>query len=78
MEDLVHQKIKFDINFNKAKTKFYLSLHYNSGNSYLFVNGKEICKFKANSKNINFTSQFCPGSISSKFDYVELEEVSLK
>ena len=26
--------------------KFYLSLHYNRANSYLFVNGTEIIKFK--------------------------------
>ena len=26
------------INFSKAKTKFCLSLHYNSGDSYFFVN----------------------------------------
>ena len=28
-------------------TKFCLSLHYNGGNSYLFVNGTETIKFKA-------------------------------
>ena len=33
---------KFIIDFSKANTKFYLSLHYNGDNSYLFVNGKEI------------------------------------
>ena len=32
---------KFGINFTKAKTKFYLSLHYNDDNSYLFINGKK-------------------------------------
>ena len=32
------------IKFTKTKRKFYLSLHYNSDNSYLFVNGKEILK----------------------------------
>ena len=60
MEALVHDK-KTDI---KANTKFCISLHYNSDNSYLFVNGKEICKFKASNKNVNFPSQFCLGSIS--------------
>ena len=35
-------------------------------------------KFKANNENINFSSQFCIGSISNKLDYVESEEVSLK
>ena len=49
---------KFSINFTKANTKFCLSLHYNANNSYLFVNGKEIFKFKADNKNINFPTQF--------------------
>ena len=35
------------INFSKEQTKFSLSLHYNGANSYLFVNGREIYKFKA-------------------------------
>ena len=44
---------KFSINFTKANTKFCLSLHYNADNSYLFVNAKEIIKFKADNKNVN-------------------------
>ena len=55
-----------------------MSLHYNSGKSYLFVYGKEIYKFKASNKNDNFQSQFCLGSISNKFDYVDSKEVSFK
>ena len=43
-----------------------------------FYNRKEINKFKANNKNGNFPTQFCLGSISSKFDYVESEKLSLK
>ena len=43
-------KKKFNINFSKANRKFCLSLHYNDDNNYLFVNGKEIFKFKANNK----------------------------
>ena len=34
------------INFTVTKKKFCLSLYYNGTNSYLFVNGKEIIKFK--------------------------------
>ena len=48
---------KFDITFSKSNTKFCLSLHCNSHNSYLFVNGKEIFKFKADNKNVNFPTQ---------------------
>ena len=62
----------------KFRTNFCLSLHYNGDNSYLFANGKEICRFKANNGGVNFPSQFCWGSISNKFSYTEAEEVSLK
>ena len=68
---------KFSINFSKANTKFCLSWHYNAGNSYLFVNGKEIFKFKADNKNVNFPTQFCLISISSGFSTTESREVSL-
>ena len=37
----------YSINFTLAKKKFCLSLHYDRVNSYLFVNGTEIYKFKA-------------------------------
>ena len=37
----------YSINFTVMKKKFCLSVHYNGANSYLFVNGTEIYKFKA-------------------------------
>ena len=40
------------INFAEHNKKFYLSLHYNGASSYLFVNGKEIHKFKATDSEI--------------------------
>ena len=49
---------KFSINFSKAHTKYCLSLHFNADNSYMFVNGKGIFKFKAGNKNVNFPSRF--------------------
>ena len=49
---------KFSINFSNANTKFCLSLYYNAHNSYLFVDGKEIFKFKVDNKNLNFPTQF--------------------
>ena len=36
----------YSINFTVTNIKFCLSLHYNEANSYLFVNGTEIYKFK--------------------------------
>ena len=37
-------------NFTVDNKTFCLSLHYNSDNSYLFVNGKMVIKFKANAQ----------------------------
>ena len=42
----------YSINFTKKNTKFCLSLHYNGTNSYLFVNGTDIIKFKAKNSEI--------------------------
>ena len=66
----------FSINFSKANTKCCLNLHYNADNSYLFVNGKEILKFKADNKNVNFPTQFCLRSFSNGFITTESREVS--
>ena len=65
---------KFSINFSKVKKKICLSFPYNGDNSYLFVNRKEIFKFKASNGNVNFPTQFCPGSISNGFDDTESRE----
>ena len=42
----------YSINFTITKKKFYLSLLYNGGNSYLLVNGTEIIKFKGKDSEI--------------------------
>ena len=67
----------FSIDFSKTNTKFCLSLHYNVDNSYLFVNGKEIFKFKTDSINVNLPTQFCLRSISNGFSAGESRELSL-
>ena len=51
------------INFTATKKFFCLSLHYNGANSYLFVNSKEIIKFKAKNSEI-VASPLCLGNIS--------------
>ena len=48
---LIAQKM-YSINFTVNRKKFSLSLHYNGTNSYLFVNGTEIIKFKAKDSEI--------------------------
>ena len=53
----------YSINFTVTRKKFCLSLHYNEANSYLFVNGTEIIKFKAKDSEI-VPSPLCLGNIS--------------
>ena len=75
MEAWVHQRKSLVLVLLK-QTQFFLSLHYNAGDSYLFVDGKEIFKFKADNKNVNFTTQFCLGSLSNECSATESREVS--
>ena len=56
----------YSINFTKTNTKFCLSLHYNGSNSYLFVNGKEIHKFKTKDSEI-VAAPLCLRKISKNF-----------
>ena len=51
------------INFTVTKKKFCLSFHYNGVNSYLFVNGTEIYKFRTKDSEI-VASPLCLGNIS--------------
>ena len=53
----------YSINFTLTKNRFCLSLHYSGADSYLFVNGTEIYKFKANDSEI-VASPLCLGKIS--------------
>ena len=53
----------YSINFMVKRKRFCLSLHYNGSNSYLFVNGIEIIKFKAKYSEIVATP-LCLGNIS--------------
>ena len=65
------------INFTKEKTKFCLSLHYNGANSYLFVNGTKIIKFKAKDSEIN-PYELCLGNISEDWSVDNMKKTSLK
>ena len=51
------------INFTVTRKKFCLTLHLNGANSYVFVNGTEIHKFKAKDSEIAATP-LCIGNIS--------------
>ena len=53
----------YSINFTAPRKKFYLNLHYNRANSYLFVDGTEIYKFKAKDS-ATAATLLCLGNIS--------------
>ena len=77
MEDLDHQRKSLLLILVKHTKNFVRGLHSNADKSYLFVNGKEIFKFKASNKNINFPTQIWLRSISNDFSATESREVSL-
>ena len=66
----------YSINFTVTKKKFCLSLHYNGGNSYLFVNGTEIIKFKAKGSEI-VASPLCLGNISKDWSTDNMKKTGL-
>ena len=77
MENFCSSEKKFNINFSKANTKFCFSFHYDADNIFLLANGKEIFKFKADNKNVNFTTQSCIRGLSNEFSATESRKVSL-
>ena len=64
---------EYSINFTEHNKKFCLSLHYNGANSYLFLNGKEIHKFKAKDSEIVVTP-LCLGNISKDWSVDNLKK----
>ena len=60
----------FLFNFSENNKKIYLHLHYNGANSYLFVNGTEVYKFKAKDSEIVATP-LCLENISKALKLVD-------
>ena len=63
LEDTLTAEKIYSVNFTLTKRRFCLSSHYNQANSYLFINGTEIYKFKAKDFEIVVTP-LCLGNIS--------------
>ena len=63
LEHILSAEEIYSLNFTVTKKKFSLSLQCNGANSYLFVNGTEILKFKAKCSEIAATP-LCLGNIS--------------
>ena len=60
----IYAEKMYSPNFSAENKIFCLNLHYNGDNSYLFVNGKEVTKFKAKISEIK-AKQLILGSIST-------------
>ena len=74
-KSLTAEKI-YSVNFTDNGDKYCLSLHYNGVNSYLFVNGKEIIKFKAKDSEILVTL-LCLGDISKDWSVDNMKDTGL-
>ena len=66
----------YSINFTEKNKTFCLSLHYNGANSYLFVNGTEIIKFKAKDSKI-IATPLCLGNISKDWSVDNMKDTGL-
>ena len=67
---------KKSINFTESNARFCLILHYNGENSYLFVNGTKIYKFKAKEYDIKDSeSEICAGNISTDFSADNMKKI---
>ena len=76
LESTLTAEKMYSINFTVTKKKFCLSLHYNGANSYLFVNGTEICKFKTKDSTI-VASSLCLGNISKGWSTDNMKKTGL-
>ena len=63
-------------NFTDPGEKFVLSLHYNSDNSYLFVNGRQELKFKCKTDQL-VKEKLCIGNLSDQWTTSESEKTGL-
>ena len=72
---LTAEKI-YSVNPTDHRVKYCLSLHYNGANSYLFVNGTEIIKFKAKDSEIVATP-LCLGNISKDWSVDNMKDTGL-
>ena len=63
----------YPINFTEKNKIFCLRLHYNGPNSYLFVNGTEISKFKAKDSEI-LAYSLCLGNISKDWSHNNMKK----
>ena len=66
----------YSVNFTENNGKYWLSLHYNGANNYLFFNGTEIIKFKAKDAKI-VANLLCLGNISKDWSADNMKDIRL-
>ena len=67
----------YSISFTVTKKKFRLSLHNNRANTYLFVNGAGVYKFKAKDSEI-VAAPLCLGNISKYWSTDNMKQKGFK
>ena len=66
----------YSINFTATKKKLFFRLYYNGANSYLFVNGTEIYKFKVKDSEIVATA-LCLANFSKDWSVDNMKKTGL-
>ena len=66
----------YSVNFTVTNKKFCLSLHYNGSNSFLFVNGTGIYKYKAKDSEI-LVGPICLGNISKDWSVDNMKKTGI-
>ena len=66
----------YSVNPTDHKVKYCLSLYYNGANSYLFVTGVVIIRFKAKDSDI-ITNPLCLGNISKDWSLDNMKNTGL-
>ena len=76
LENTLTAEKMYSISFTLTRKVFCLSLHYNGANSYLYVNGKEMAKFKAKDSEI-VTTPLCLGNISKDWSVDNMKRTGI-
>ena len=72
----IYAEKNFNRNFTDFGKKFVLSLHYNGGDSYLFVNGRQKLKFKAKTDQL-VKEKLCMGNLRDQWTTSESEKTGV-
>ena len=71
----IYAERMYSPNFTVANKTFCLSLHYNGDDSYFFVSGKEVIKFKAKKQRV--VEKLSLGNISADFNQADRKSIGL-